>query len=152
MFTEAKLFQILDSAVKDISHRVAKTDVVNVPDVNQISAANPCSIFTKTTGDYKLMVVLCADYDVLKEMTRNMKHGMEASEEDVSVYMREFFNIFCGHVVSAMNQCQHLKAYFDVPSFIFGTNEVLSDAKLKFHGRYYYKSEYGSLALEALYN
>lgn len=152
MFTEERLFEVLDSAVKDISHRVVKIDVVNLPDGASVPSLQPCNIYTKTRGDYEMTFVLCTDYAVLKEMTRNMKRGAEASEEDVPLYMEEFLNILCGHIVSKMNKKEKLKVFFDVPCFVRGEYRADETASDKFEGSYHYDSPYGSLELKVLSN
>lgn len=152
MFSEERLFEILDSAVKDISHRVVKLDVVNMPENSCVTALQPCNIHTKTNGDYEMTFVLCTDYQVLKEMTRNMKRGAEASEEDVPLYMQEFLNILCGHIVSKMNKRTNLKVFFDVPCFVRGEFKAKNEDQSKFSGKYCYDSPYGSLELQVLCN
>lgn len=142
----------MDRAIKDISRRVAGTEVTSLPDANMLSAENPWSLFTKTEGDYDLTVILSTDRQVLKEMTCNMKRGGEASEADVSAYMREFFNIWCGHVISAVNRAACLKAEFAVASMIEGIYEHSAHRTVGFHGQYYYESPYGIMKLEALYH
>lgn len=148
MFSEERLFEILDSAVKDISHRVVNIDVVNSPDNNKKTSLQPCSVYTKTKGDYEMTFVLSTDYEVLKQMTQNMKRGAEASEEEVPLYIQEFLNILCGHIVSKMNKRTNLKVFFDVPSFVKG--EFEPKGKGKFTKQYYYDSPYGSLGIKVL--
>lgn len=152
MFTEAKLFPILDSAMKDISRRVAKIEVENKPRASKLIASRPCSIYTRTRGDYEMTFVISADRQVLKELVIAMRHGKETSEEEVPVYMKEFLNILFGHIVSKMNQSERVQAHFDVPSFVDGPYKKTGSEQLKFHGKYFYDSPYGSLELETLYN
>lgn len=153
MFTEAKLFQILDSSVKDISRKVAKIEVANKPELKALSAARPCWIYTKTKGDYDLSFALCADYGVLEAITRNMKRGADADQDDVKLYMQEFLNILFGHIVSRMNQSIQVKVFFDVPRFTCCAEEKPVDNRpVKFHSKYYYDSPYGELELETVYN
>lgn len=147
MFTEERLYEVLDSAVKDISHRVVKIDVVNVPERGGIPALQPCNIYTKTRGDYEMTFVLCTEYEMLKKMTSNMKRGAEASEEDVPLYMEEFLNILCGHIVSKMNKSEKLKVFFDVPRFVRGEYRG-NGSPAGFSGEYCYDSPYGSLELK----
>lgn len=152
MFSEKRLFEVLDSAMKDISHRVGKLDVVNLPEGSGITSLQPCCVHTRTKGDYEMTFVLCTDYEVLKEMTRNMKHGVEASEDDVPLYMEEFLNILCGHIVSKMNKRTNLKVFFDIPCFVKGEYKAANEEKTKLTGKYCYDSPCGSLELQVLYN
>ena len=151
MFSGEGLFEILDSAVKDISHRVVAIDVVNSSDSSELASSQPCSIYTRTKGDYDMTFVLSTDFAVLRQMTRNMKRGAEASEEEVPLYMQEFLNILCGHIVSRMNKRANLKAFFDVPNFMQGEFKPGSGTPAKFT-EYYYSSPYGMLEIKVLCN
>lgn len=152
MFTEERLFEVLDSAVKDISHRVVKIDVVNIPEGGKLPAAQPCSVYTKTRGDYEMTFVLYTDYKLLEKMTSNMKRGAAATEEEIPLYMEEFLNILCGHIVSNMNKEEKLKVFFDVPRFIRGEYRDSDEKARRFSGRYHYSSPYGSLELKVFCN
>ncbi len=151
MLTEKEISQIIDSAVIDISKGVAKTDVVRVCEPKGFLAEHPCTIFTKTKGDYDLVILFCTDRGVFRELTRNMKRGADVCNEDIAIYMSEFFNIFCGHVVSAVNRIEHVKAYFDVPNFVEGDYDC-DTGSIRFHKKHYYDSPYGTMKLEALYS
>ncbi len=150
MFSQADLSQIIDSAVKDISKRVAKTEVIRIPYIGNLPIQEPWTFFSKTEGDYDLTVAFCTDRQVVNAMVRNMKRGSEATEEEVSAYMQEFFNILCGHIISAVNQSGCLKAYFSIPTLIQGGYEHTSDLPIRFHSKYDYDSPYGAMRLEAL--
>ena len=151
MFTKETIFPIIDSAMKDISNRVAKVQVTSLTGDVSLSADDPFTIFSTTKGDYTLTVVFCTDYCVLQELTHNMKrNGEEVSEEEISIYMKEFFNILCGHIISAVNRTEHLCADFGVPNFVKGCYKEKLSASIHFHGQYYYDSPYGRLKLETL--
>ena len=152
MFSGERLFDILDSAVKDISRRVVNIDVTNSSDSNEISSSRPCSVYTRTRGDYDMTFVLSTDYAVLKQMTRNMKRGAQTNEEEVPLYMQEFLNILCGHIVSKMNKRTNLKVFFDVPNFMQGEFKPGGGAPAKFTEDYYYDSPYGLLGIKVLCN
>lgn len=113
---------IMDTAVKDISQRVAQLAVQNA-DKQDWKAENSFSVLATTQGDYDLTIVFCTKSEILRTITENMKHGREASEEDIPVYITEFFNILCGHIVSAMNSKCHCKARFGIPKLISGLYE-----------------------------
>lgn len=151
MLTEARIFRIVDSSIKDISKRVAKIEVVSLPNMEVLPAERPWTLFAKTEGDYDLIMILSTDHKVFREISRNMKRSGDASEAEILIYMKEFFNIWCGHVISAVNQSGCLSAEFAVSELIEGHYEHSSECPAKFHGQYYYESPYGTMKLETLY-
>ena len=151
MWTEPELFQIFDSALKDISKRVAKMEVVSCPGTASLSAQESWSLFSKTAGDYPITVVFRTNSSVLKAITYNMKRRPDdITQEEISVYTKEFFNILCGHVISAVNQATGATAFFQVPEIQRGTYSTPEDRHLELHSKYYYKCPYGLIVLEAL--
>ena len=152
MFSEERLFEILDSTVKDISHRVTNIDVVYLPENKKLSSSRPYSVYTKTKGDYEMTFALSTDYEVFKQMTRNMKRGAEAGEDEVPIYIQEFLNILCGHIVSKMNKRTNLKVFFDIPCFMEGKFRSVSGTPDKFKKKYYYDTPYGMLRIKVVSN
>lgn len=111
-------YEILDSAVKDITKRVAKMDFTSTG-VSEI-LGHSSSLVTTTQGDYILTIIFHTSDVVLMGITQNMKRGAAVEEGDIAIYAAEYFNILCGHVVSAMNQKAHTAARFAIPKVIKG--------------------------------
>lgn len=113
------IMEVLDTAVKDITKRVAKFDMVPaecaVPD-----AGDSNSLVTTANGDYQLTIVFYAPNRVLQAITENMKRGKISDAQDIEIYTVEFFNILCGHVVTAMNNSIHASARFGIPRLVKG--------------------------------
>lgn len=143
------LYEILDSAVKDITKRVAKMELTNVgtSDIDQEKAR---SLVTTTHGDYVLTIIFHTSDVVLKGITRNMKRGGDVEESDIAIYAAEYFNILCGHVISAMNRKAHTAARFGIPKVIKGGyQEDVAEGK---QGRaLYYASPLGTVKVETYF-
>lgn len=150
MDTPIDLFYIVDSAVKDISKRVAKLNISNTESV-KIEADDTCTLYTTTSGDYHLTIALHTDSRVLRAITENMKRSAAVSEEDIAIYPIEYFNILCGHVVTAMNNIQRTKARFDIPRIIIGPYETIYNTPEQ-RWEYCYDCPYGPVKLETFYH
>lgn len=143
---------IMDSAVKDISKRVARL-TVQIADRQDWHAEDSYSVLATIQGDYNLTIVFCMEANMLRTITENMKHGMEASEEDIPVYITEFFNILCGHIVSAMNTKCHCKARFGIPKLICGIYEPEITQDFPYpqcRHEYFYHCDSGIIRMETL--
>lgn len=151
MEANPNILEILDTAMKNISKRVAKLDMFNSATV-EIDKDKSCSFVITTKGDYCLTIVLYAGNDVLRAITENMKRGETADESDIAVYTTEYFNILCGHVISAMNNSIHASARFGVPQMVKGRYmEDDSPNSMENKQELFYKCAYGPLKVETLY-
>lgn len=113
------LTKITDRAIKDIARRVAGMDIWET-DRAAIDETNARSLVTTARGDYELTIVFCTGLCVMRAIAENMKHGQRADDADIVAYTKEFFNILCGHVVSALNRSVHASARFGIPLLIKG--------------------------------
>lgn len=111
--------ETLNITLVDIAQRVAKLELVHTASAN-MNASDVSSLVSITNGDYSLIFVLSTETSVLQRITRNMKHQESISSEDIHIYTTEFYNIFCGHVVSALNDRIHARARFGIPRLIRG--------------------------------
>lgn len=143
-------YEILDHAIKDISKRVAKMDFTNASDW-EMDANHSSSLVITTHGDYVLTIVFHTSDEVLHGITQNMKHGAEVKEGDIAIYAAEYFNILCGHVISAMNRSAHRDARFNVPQIIEGEcpEDKVQGLKQK---ALYYCCPLGNVKVETFFN
>lgn len=140
---------ILDSAVKDISKRVVGISMQMVPGCH-MEADDLYSLTVTTVGDYEMTLVMNAEHRTLQLMTERMKHGEEASDADIHIYMTEFYNILCGHIVSDLNRKNHSKARFGIPNIRRGFYELSTKQGQQFSQTYYYDCDYGTIKMEVL--
>lgn len=110
---------IADFAMKDISKRVAKLMVAN-SSLPSLQNSEICTLFANVFGDYSLIIALTASREFFYGATQNMMRGEPPTENDITVYMPEFFNILCGHIVTTINKTMGTSARFGVPRFIEG--------------------------------
>lgn len=143
------LYDILDSAVKDITKRVAKMELINVG-TSEIDADKASSLVTTTHGDYVLTIIFHTSDDVLKGITQNMKRGADVAESDIAIYAAEYFNILCGHIISAMNRRAHTAARFGIPKVIKGGYEN-SQAQGNQGQALYYRCPLGTVKVETYF-
>lgn len=147
MSTEPILSEITDRAVKDISKKVARMDMLNADAVPvEEDGADSCSLVTTAKGDYELTIVFCAGFRVMRAIAENMKRGESANEEDIAIYTKEFFNILCGHVVSALNRAIHASARFGIPQFLIGPFRN-DQYNMQAASALYYQSCYGPVKI-----
>lgn len=110
----------LDSAVRDVTMKIARLNLTTISPA-EFRAGDTSSLVSKVDGDYSMILVFCADAHVLYAITRSMKHGEPCDEQDVEIYMREFFNILCGRIVSMLNNDTHSSSRFNIPQLLKGS-------------------------------
>lgn len=121
MMTESNVEKIFDAAVRDISRKVGKLEVIDGPDDSSEKFRFPYTVYVTTTGEAPEVLAFSADKEVLRTIAQNMMHGAEVSEEDIRICTMEFFNILCGNVVSSINRMYKTGIRFSIPDFKEGS-------------------------------
>lgn len=85
-----------------------------------LEASDVASFSVRTSGGFRISLVLCAQLKVLREITKRMKRQDEVTSGDVEIYSGEYFNIVCGVFLSHVNNTQHTKTRFNIPCFTEG--------------------------------
>lgn len=150
MDTQLDILEILDTAVKDISKKVAKLDMLNT-DSAEINTEGSSSLVTTTNGDYALTIIFYTEEPVLRAITENMKRGQAANAEDIPIYTTEYFNILCGHIITNMNKKSHTSARFGVPRMVKGQCNEETQSELHDKQELFYNCSYGPIKVKTLY-
>lgn len=150
MIANIDLSNIVDTAVTDISKRVAKLEFTKA-ETTDFKGDKICSLVTTAKGDYDLTVILYAGSQVLRAIAVNMKRGVAVSDEDIVIYTTEYFNILCGHIISMINTLNKKKARFGVPQIMRGMYQEALDAAPIERWEHIYNCPVGLMKLETLY-
>ncbi len=145
-----ELNEIVDNSFKDITKRVAKIEMSNI-DYATFDNETSKSLVINTFGDYELTIVFYTGIDVMRAITENMKRGKKAADSEISIYTKEYFNIFCGRVITTVNNITKKSVKFSVPDVIDGLysdDATQDDFNLN---ELYYDSEYGPAKIQVIY-
>lgn len=144
------MIDLLDVSVKDIFKRVAGFTVTNIS-VDKMKTGELWSLVVTTQGDYSVTIVLCSDIRLFYEVVKNMRHGAETGKEALHIYLIEFFNILCGHIISAINIKNKRKARFGIPRFVKGSYIAGIDQGRSHIQEYYYDCEHWPFKMEVIF-
>lgn len=144
MLTEQNLLEITDTAVKDISQRVAKLDMQRT-EIADIDSTDSSSLVIVADGHYPLTLVLYAGKRVLRAIGEHMKREEIVDDDEISIYTTEFFNILCGHVITMLNNRSHTETRFGIPHMQNGLYSLLPPNRLM--QKLFYHSCYGSVVI-----
>lgn len=150
MSNELNEVEIVDSTFKDITKKVAKLEMSNI-DFATFDNETSKSLVINTFGDYKITIVFYTGVDVMRAITENMKRGKKADDSEINIYTKEYFNIFCGRVITTMNNITKMSVKFSVPNFIDGLysdDAAQNDLNLK---ELYYSSDYGPVKIQVIH-
>ena len=109
----------LSTTAINITKRIADLELVPAERV-PLEASDVASFSVRTSGGFRISLVLCAQLDVLREITRRMKRRDVVTSGDVEIYSGEYFNIVCGVFLSHVNNTQHTRTRFNIPCFTEG--------------------------------
>lgn len=116
METGVDIEKILDDTVRDITKRLADIELKKA-DWAQAGTDDVASLYTVTTGSYKITVITYAETRLLRYIAEKMARRTVDEPEDVEMYSKEYFNILCGHIISKINRQTNSSARFGIPQF-----------------------------------
>lgn len=144
------IMQVLDTQLKNISKTVAKVEICNV-DNAILEEENSSSFIANISGDYILTIIFQAGSLFMRTITENMKHKSSIDDTDIKEYSGEYFNIFCGHVVSNLNNANNAKARFGIPILVSGSYMTDQTKPLSQVWKQCYQSNYGQVIIQTIY-
>ena len=118
--TQAELERILDQAVQDVTERTAG---VRLHQGEQSPGEDLCTVHITFDRGFHTSLTLCADTSLLYRMARNSFHEELLEPEDLEEFGKEYLNVLCGRIASAMFQATRIPAHFNPPVFYHGRYE-----------------------------
>lgn len=109
-----KIRNIIEKNILEISSGVIGVNVEKCGKENDKTES--FTIHTKATGEYSLDLYMRADLDTLRQISAKMKR-QPPKDEEISMYVTEFFNIMGGRIVSEINKSFGKKAMIKPPDF-----------------------------------
>lgn len=109
---------IFDAVLQNTAQLVAHTELhaaeppEDMPDV--------VSVYLSTVGEVEAHLHLQLDHSLMQALTSAMSRGRALSTEDTIDYIKEFFNIFCGHLAAALRRYTKKRAHFGIANFLAG--------------------------------
>lgn len=132
---------LLEESICEMTSRVGRIGLVRTDEMHrQLRSCN--TLLLRTTGDYEALLLLSMEDSLVRAIVQNMKHGKDVEEEELRIYIVEYYNILCGYFISHFNQRQGLKARFGVPQLVYGhcvSGISIANAEI----RICYNSQYG---------
>ena len=108
------IYAVMDETTVDITKRVAGITLTKCQPDGRKQRGGVLSV--STTGDYEIALVYCAPEEILFEIVKNMKRGPFESDE-MEIYLREYFNVLCGRIISQINRQAKVSARFGLPKY-----------------------------------
>lgn len=81
------------------------------------------TVYTTFSGGYQTRMFFCGECALMQRIAENMAEEPVTEQEDIEEYIKEFFNIVCGHIVAAVFEKTKTAARFQCPEFSNGYKE-----------------------------
>lgn len=114
--SEELLHRIIDEAVINITKRVANITLKRSDGLRPGSSGHSTLRIT-TTGAYRMTFVYRAPPRVFQIIADTMKRRSCTDEADMAEYVKEYFNILCGRIVSGINRETGASVRFGLPEY-----------------------------------
>ena len=118
--SKEELEKLLDQAVQDVTERTAG---VCLHQGTQSPGEDLCTVQITFDRGFRTSLTLCADTKLLRRMASNSFHEESVSAEDLEEFSKEYFNVLCGRIASAMFRATQVPAHFGPPTFYHGRYE-----------------------------
>ena len=115
--TQNDILDILDCVMQDITNRMAR---IYPCKQNGAPSGDVCTVCTTFEGGYNANLILYMDTALLTKLTQTTMQEETVSLQDIEDFMKEYFNVICGHIVARLFQAAHISSRFRIPRFYSG--------------------------------
>jgi len=119
MWSNKHLHDIVNEAVMKITQRLGDITVVPCPDPYDVSEKDWAVLHIAITGlgENNFSFYYRADSSIYRSIAEHMKGGPVTDMDEMEMYLKEYFNILCGNIVSRINRDQKLAMRFGIPDY-----------------------------------
>ena len=115
--TQTEILDILDCVMQDITNRIAR---IYPCKQNGAPSDDVCTVCTTFEGGYEANLILYMDTALLTKLAQTTMQEETVSLQDIEDFMKEYFNVICGHIVARLFQTAHISSRFRIPRFYSG--------------------------------
>ncbi len=112
-----RLVEIFDQVIREITQQ--ETGLILRP-VRAELGGELCTVHAVFNRGINASLSLLAEMSTFVQLTRCIMQTQEVTPQDVEVFMKEYFNVLCGHIVSRLYQETKIPARFSIPVFYHG--------------------------------
>lgn len=120
VLTKEQLESILNNALKDVTEQTAG---VRLHEGGEPLGEDLCTVNITFEHGFETGLTLCADTSLLKRMAGYSFREENVSALDLEDFGKEYLNVLCGKVVSAVYKICGIPARFGTPTFYRGKYE-----------------------------
>lgn len=136
------LEQATDEVLKDITYSVGgvrlQASLSHIPVLQK-----PHTVYITFTGQTPITLAMCAEYALFHRITKFMLDGEPSDEQEVEMFIKEYFNVLCGKLAASLYALTHKAVRFGVPHYCSGTRIPEGTLTYFLHS---YRSEQGDAA------
>lgn len=111
-----RLYSIINSQMQKSLRDIGVSEV-KCKSRSEFKDMDLCTVYTTTNGAYEIRLVFCAERTFLSLIAESMLGEPVTDQEDIKECAMEFFNVVCGHIVTAIFKETRSPARFHCPCF-----------------------------------
>lgn len=111
---QEELREVFDQITRDITEKVAGIRLYqgNAPPSDEV-----CTVYAAFERGFSSSLSLCAERSLFTRLTQHMLEAESVSDQDIEDFSKEYFNVLCGYVASALYRVTGVASRFGIPSF-----------------------------------
>ena len=115
--SQAKLQEVLDKITQEVTEMVAG---IRLYQAVITPGEKTCTVHADFHSGFQCGLSMCADLALFTRLTQYMMQQEEIQQQDIEDFVKEYFNVLCGHIAAGLFQATMIASRFDVPSFHTG--------------------------------
>lgn len=111
---QEKLREVFGQITQDITQKVAG---VRLYQGNAPPSDDLCTVYAAFERGFTSSLSLCAETALFVRLTQHMLQSETVTDQDVEDFSKEYFNVLCGYVASALYRVSGVASRFGIPDF-----------------------------------
>lgn len=106
--------EVFDKATQEVTEQVAGIRLHQAP---AAPSEEICTVHTNFNGGFHFGLSMCADVKLFTRLTQYMMQQETIERQDMEDFVKEYFNVLCGHIAAGLFQTTKVASRFSIPSF-----------------------------------
>lgn len=115
--TREELAKLFDQITREVTER--ESGICLRPE-NTIPNGELSTVYAAFTRGFHSGLSFCAETALFTRLTQCMMQEEEITPQDVEEFVKEYFNVLCGHIASRLFQITKVASRFGIPAFYQG--------------------------------
>jgi len=117
ILSQEKISKIYEQSTREVTER---TSGIRLSQGIATLRKEVCTVYTNFGQNVHSGIALCAETELFTRLTKQMMRVEEVDFQDIEDFVKEYFNVLCGHIAVALFRDTKTAVRFEIPTFYRG--------------------------------